>query len=85
MDFGLRNAVTGRNRDNYRSQLENIVYLELRRRGYEVSVGKQNSSEIDYVYNKSQELLYVQVAYEIPRVSLRETDNLLNIHDNHKK
>lgn len=82
VDLGLRNAVLGKNRGNYGIQLENVVYLELVRRGYEVSVGKFNDTEIDFVCNKSNKILYVQVAQTIPDSSKRETDNLKNIRDN---
>ena len=85
VDLGLRNAVLGKNRGNYGIQLENIVYLELVRRGYEVSVGKFNDTEIDFVCNKSSKTLYVQVAHTIPDSSKRETDNLKNIRDNYEK
>ncbi len=85
VDLGLRNAVLGRNRGNFGSQLENIIYLELIRRGYEVSVGKLDDKEIDFVCRNPRETLYVQVAYEMPQNSKRETDNLLRIPDNYRK
>ena len=85
IDLGLRNVVLGRNRGNFGSQLENIVYLELIRRGYEVSVGKLDDKEIDFVCRNPRETLYAQVAYELPKNNKRETDNLLRIPDNYRK
>ncbi len=85
VDLGLRNAILGKNRGNLGIQLENIVYLEFIRRGYEVSVGKWNDTEIDFVCTKTDKTIYAQVAYKILDSSKRETDNLLNIRDNFKK
>lgn len=85
VDIGLRNVSVGRNRGNYGSILENIVYLELIRRGYEVSVGKLDGIEIDFVCTKANNTHYYQVAYDIPKESKRETDNLLKIPDVYKK
>ena len=65
--------------------MENLVYLELKRRGYEISVGKLNDTEIDFVCTRPAKTLYVQVTYQLPEKSTRETDNLLNIPDNHEK
>ena len=85
VDLGLRNVVLGSNRGNFGSQLENIVYLELIRRGFEVSVGKLDDKEIDFICRKPHETFYVQVAYELPQNNKRETDNLLRIPDNYRK
>lgn len=85
VDLGLRNVVLGRNRGNFGSQLENIVFLELIRRGFEVSVGKLDDKEIDFVCRNPHETLYVQVTYELPQNNNRETDNLLRIPDNYRK
>lgn len=84
VDPGLRRNATGRRPGNYAGQLENIVYLELIRRGYTVDVGKMDTKEIDFVARKIDKILYVQVTYEIPENS-HETDNLLNIRDNYEK
>ncbi|PRI67098.1 hypothetical protein BVZ80_01509B, partial [Haemophilus influenzae] len=69
---------------NYANRLENIVFIELLRRGYSVDVGKLDSKEIDFIARKADEILYVQVAFEIPE-NTHETDNLLHIKDNYKK
>lgn len=62
-DHGIREAVFGGNMKDINLTLENIVYLELLRRGYEVTIGKAGSKEIDFVCHKRDEKLYVQVTY----------------------
>lgn len=62
-DHGLREAVFGGNMKDINLILENIVYLELLRRGYAVTVGKAGDKEIDFVCQKQNDKLYVQVAY----------------------
>ena len=62
-DHGMREAVFGGNMRDINLVLENIVYLELLRRGYEVTVGKSGDKEIDFVCNKRGEKIYVQVTY----------------------
>ena len=62
-DHGLREAVFGGNMKDINLILENIVYMELLRRGYTVTVGKIGSQEIDFVGQKQHEKLYVQVCY----------------------
>lgn len=84
VDAGLRRNAIGRKDGNYSNRLENIVYIELLRRGYTVDVGRLDRKEIDFVARKLDETLYVQVAYELPN-NTHETDNLLNIKDNYKK
>ena len=62
-DHGLREAVFGGNTRDINLVLENIVYLELLRRGYRVTVGKVGDKEIDFVCRRQVQKLYVQVAY----------------------
>ena len=62
-DHGIREAVYGGNMRDINLILENIVYLELLRRGYKVTVGKTRNKEIDFVCDKHGEKLYVQVTY----------------------
>lgn len=84
VDSGLRRNAIGRKDGNYSNRLENIVYLELLRRGYQVDVGRLDSKEIDFVARRLDETVYVQVTYEMPE-NRHETENLLNIRDNYKK
>ena len=84
MDNGLRRHAIGKKGANYANRLENIVFIELLRWGYTVDVGKLDSKEIDFIVRKADEILYVQVAFEIPE-NTHETNNLLHIKDNCKK
>jgi predicted AAA+ superfamily ATPase len=69
-DLGLRTARRGFHADALSGILENVVYLELRRRGFEVHVGKLGEREVDFVASKGEDREYFQVAY---RLSARET------------
>ena len=62
-DHGIREAVFGGNAKDINLTLENIVYQELLRRGYHVTVGKNQDKEIDFVCDKRGEKLYIQVTY----------------------
>lgn len=86
-DTALRYSVLGYNSDSVASSLENVVYLELCRRGYTVNVGKSGSGEIDFVAVRQNEKLYVQVTQELrsPKTEKREYERLLEIHDNYPK
>lgn len=86
-DTALRYSVLGYNADSVASSLENVVYLELCRRGYTVNVGKSGSSEIDFVAVRQNEKLYVQVTQELHslKTEKREYDRLLEIRDNYPK
>jgi len=86
-DNALRYSVLGYNDDSAAASLENIVYLELCRRGYTVYIGKTNDGEIDFVATKQNEKIYVQVTQEISseRTEKREYKRLLEIHDNYPK
>ena len=65
--------------------LETIVFFELRRRGYDVFIGKNASKEIDFVATRRDERIYVQVCVRLPEDSDREIGNLLEIRDNYPK
>ena len=65
--------------------LENIVYFELRRRGYEVYIGKDDTKEIDFVAVRRDERIYVQVCRNLPGASDREVANLLALRDHYPK
>lgn len=85
-DTGLRNTRLNKNyRDNLGHQIENIVYLELLRRGYKVDVGDYSGKEIDFVARKGQQVEYYQVTERLPENSTRETDNLRFIPDGYQK
>lgn len=86
-DVALRYSVLGYNADNVASSLENIVYLELCRRGYTVYVGKTSDGEIDFVAVRQNEKIYVQVTQEInsEKTEKREYNRLLEIPDNYPK
>lgn len=86
-DVSLRYSVLGYDADSVAASLENIVYLELCRRGYTVNVGKTDGGEIDFVAERQNERLYVQVTQEIrsERTAKREYERLLEIRDNYPK
>lgn len=86
-DHGLREAVYGSNNRDMDQILENIVCLELLRRGYCVSVGKSNSREIDFVSVKNGQRLYIQVSYLLASAETieREFGAYKNISDNYPK
>ena len=86
-DTSLRYAVLGYNADTVAASLENVVYLELCRRGYTVNIGKTADGEIDFVATRQNEKLYVQVTERITseKTDHREYDRLLDIRDNYPK
>lgn len=86
-DTSLRYCVLGYHPDSVAAMLENIVYLELRRRGYTVHIGKNNAGEIDFIAQRQNEKIYVQVTQEIKseETQKREYNRLLEIPDNYPK
>ena len=86
-DHGIREAVFGGNTRDINLILENIVFLELLRRGYEVTVGRSGVKEIDFVCSKGDERLYVQVTYLLASEETiqREFGAYDNIRDNFPK
>ena len=86
-DTSLRYSVLGYNSDTVAASLENVVYLELCRRGYTVNIGKTADGEIDFVASHQNEKIYVQVTQEIKteKTAKREYERLLDIHDNYPK
>lgn len=73
-DTGLKNTVTGYDLKNYGHTLENVVYLELLRRGYQVYVGKCGSREIDFVAVKKDKTVYYQVTESLRDKDTRERE-----------
>ena len=86
-DVSLRYSVLGYTVDSVAASLENIVYLELKRRGYDVYIGKIKDKEIDFVATKQNEKIYVQVTQErkSEKTQKREYEQLLEIRDNYPK
>ena len=84
-DPSLKYCIMGFNPTSIAAMLENVVYFELRRRGYEVYIGKNGTMEIDFVAKRRDERLYVQVCRSLPETSDREVANLLEIKDHYPK
>ena len=87
VDIGLRNYLLGfRNRDSGHA-IENVVYFELLRRGYDVAIGKVGNAEVDFIASTANEKKYIQVTESMMSedVRRRELAPLQNIHDNYDK
>ena len=86
-DTSLRYSVLGYNTDSVAAALENVVFLELCRRGYTVNIGKTADGEIDFVATRQNQKLYVQVTQKIKseKTELREYRHLLAVTDNYPK
>ena len=86
-DHGVREAVMGENQRDINLILENIVYLELLRRGYRVTVGKTGEKEIDFVCEHQKDKLYIQVTYILATEDTirREFGAYDSIRDNYPK
>ena len=84
-DPSLKYSIMGFNPKSIAAMLENIVYFELRRRGYEVYIGKNGTKEIDFVAVRRDERIYVQVCRKLPEESDREIANLSEIKDHYPK
>jgi predicted AAA+ superfamily ATPase len=87
VDHGLREAIYGNNTKDIEKVLENLVCLELLRRGYTVTVGSLGDKEVDFIGVKNKEIIYVQVAYVMPNADTQEREfgNLKKIADNYPK
>lgn len=86
-DPALRYSVLGYSPDSVAAMLENVIYLELLRRGYDVYVGKLDNAEIDFIAVKQENKVYIQAAQKIgsPETERREYGRLLDIRDNYPK
>lgn len=86
-DIGIRNIIIGYRNIDEEHLLENIVYLELLRRGYKVNIGKSNNYEVDFVAESPNDIKYYQVTQSLlnKEVKTRELRSLENIDDNYEK
>ncbi|MCF0261455.1 MAG: ATP-binding protein [Sphaerochaetaceae bacterium] len=86
-DHGLREALFGNNQRDINQVLENIVYIELLRRGYTVTIGRMNSKEIDFIAERGSERFYYQVSYLLSQEETirREFGAYSSISDNYSK
>lgn len=86
-DHGLREAIYGNNQRDINQVLENIVFIELLRRGYSVTVGKMGDKEIDFVAERGSHRIYIQVAYLLAtdETMRREFSIFEKISDNYPK
>jgi predicted AAA+ superfamily ATPase len=86
-DHGIREAVHGGNLKDINLVLENIVFMELLRRGYKITVGKVGTKEIDFICQKRNEKIYIQVSYLLAseETIMREFGAYEAIRDNYPK
>jgi len=86
-DLGLRHAILGYRESDIAGMLENLVYLELLRNDYQVSVGRSGTREVDFICDKHGERIYIQVSYLMPTIETqeREFSVLESIKDNYPK
>jgi uncharacterized protein len=86
-DLGIRHSIIGYKSGDIGQLLENIVYLELIRRGYSVGIGVMGEKEIDFIATKNNEKIYVQVAYLLSEKQTveREFTPLVDVKDNYPK
>lgn len=86
-DLGFRQAIIENNQRDITRVIENIVYLELLRRGYEITIGKVDNLEVDFVCKKQNRPIYIQVSYLLSSEETieRELKPLMNISDNYPK
>ena len=86
-DHGIREAIMENNQKNINQVLENIVYFEMLRRGYNIKIGKVDNLEVDFVCKKNDETIYIQVSYLLASEDTKEREFLVleNIKDNYPK
>ena len=86
-DHGIREAIMENNQKDINQVLENIVYFEMLRRGYNIKIGKVDNLEVDFICTKNNETIYVQVSYLLASEDTKEREFsvLENIKDNYPK
>lgn len=84
-DISIKYSLQGFDRKMLSAVFKNIVFLEMKRRSYDVYVGKNGTKEIDFVGKRRDERIYVQVCVDMPTGSNREIDNLMEIKDHYHK
>ncbi|MCL2295565.1 MAG: ATP-binding protein [Methanomassiliicoccaceae archaeon] len=86
-DLGIKNALLGYRSDDISKHLENIVFLEMKSRGYDITIGNVNGNEVDFVCKRDNSRIYIQVAYRLSseRTIEREFGNLKMIQDGYPK
>ncbi len=84
-DQSIKYSLYGFNPTSIASTIENIVFFELKRRGFDVYIGKNADKEIDFVATSRNDKIYIQVCKELPKESDREIENLMEIKDNYPK
>ena len=84
-DQSIKYALYGFNPTSIASTIENVVFFELKRRGFDVYIGKNADKEIDFVATSRNDKIYIQVCKELPKESDKEIDNLMKIKDNYPK
>lgn len=84
-DISIKYSQMGFDRKMLSGVFENVVFLEMKRRGYEVYIGKNGTKEIDFIGVRREKKVYIQVCVDLPAESSRETDNLMEIKDHYHK
>lgn len=86
-DLGLRTYLLSSNNKDLGHILENIIFLELKRRGYRINIGKNEDNEIDFIVQDSEEIIYIQVALSVREQATleRELKSLKILNNHHKK
>ncbi len=84
-DIAFKYSKFGFNPSMIASMLENVIFLEMKRRGYEVYIGKNANKEIDFIGVRREEKVYIQVCRDLPKKSDREISNLMEIKNHYHK
>ena len=84
-DISLKYSQMGFDSKMLSAMLENVVFLEMKRRGYDVFIGKNKDKEVDFIAQRRGERIYAQVCVKLPEDSDRETANLMEIKDHYHK